>query len=613
MCWGLRFTRCGSRYTGLLLSGGAVLLLVVWVGCDTMQPARSSDMAGEQAGLPPVLRRMQQVYPELASGRFVSLADFESRAQVALFRTIGADGVEGDRPQPGLSILRSRNETGAASLKGRLESADDRLLFDGKNSRELALIRDWTPYHLLMMSVYGSDDGATLELEISSGKHTPLSWTHTLHVRPGWNLVRLDVGTIGESIDLSNVRRLAWRAPEAYDAVEFYLDDLILTDNTRAIVPRTDDEDALYVLRRGRRIVVGAPGRFELALADGVIVSWRGPHRQNLADPGGLGPWPVPLAANWNAQPGVPVAYDDPALFVDWGNTVATMQKLVEATTFRAVVEGQWRYVDLASGSEDPGADLATRPGHSWRYVIYPFGRVHVRIESTAPEGGWPGPRVGYAIGLAGRSEFSIFTPAAAGTARTRPDYLVAAREAESRADLLWTWPRNRGLTRFRELTTPDGRRLAIVAGDVGVDEAAATVHLLRVWPTDMDDVQVAEALAADYQNTAVITASTGRSVTDAVGDDDQDGYNESDGCYELATDGRALRFDFNPEGRLRFDTLLRVRGTAGTRCWAYARGRRLTDLGRDLDEALLVYLGRVTSTPTTIELHTLETTPAAP
>ena len=79
----------------VLVFGGAVLVTALTAGCNMFGPKSDSG-----AGLPPILQRMQKAYPDdLASGRFVSLADFESRGQVLLFRTVGPDGTEDQRQE----------------------------------------------------------------------------------------------------------------------------------------------------------------------------------------------------------------------------------------------------------------------------------------------------------------------------------------------------------------------------------------------------------------------------------------------------------------------------------------------------------------------------------
>ncbi len=584
----------------------AAIVLLLVAGCDAFQTGtKGGSGQNNDTRLSPLLRRMQAAYPDLESGRFVSLADFESPGHVGLFRTVGPDGSETDRPQPSLSILRSRNETGAGSLKARFNGPDDIMLFDGKHSQQLALIRDWRKYGLLLMSVYGPPDGTAVEFTVQSGDKAPIRWSRMFRVTPGWNLFRLDTATIGDTIDLADVRVLAWRIPQSPGAVELYFDDIILADNTRHLVGENTGPQELYVFSRGQRIHVGVRERFELAFADGLIVSWREPGGENLADIGGLGPWPVPLPADWHSRGEAPVAYDDPALFAPWGATVAATQRLIEATAFRVVLEGRWRFA--APGTPPPAGatDDDTRPGHTWQYVIYPSGQMYVRVVSRAGQAGWSGPRVGYVIGLDGRRDFRCVQPPPADARGEPPTFVLAARSAPKQSDLLWTWPRTSALGHQRELTSADERRLAVIAGDLEAADVVDTVHLLRLWPTDIDAAPEGASFAADYQNPARLAPTAGNVMTDAPGDLDHDGYNESEGCYELSLADGVLHFDFDPGPHLRFDPVFRVHEAASRRCWVYARGRVASDTGRDAGDNLLFRLAPVVSAPTSVEVHT--------
>ncbi len=558
-----------------------------FVSCETPPPA--TDAPQRRPALSPVLQRMQQTYDDLSSGRFVSLADFETPGQELLFRCVGADGVEGQRPQPTLSILRSRNETGAGGLKARFADVADSLRFDGHRSPDLALLRDWQPYALLLMSIYGPPEGTRIEFGVESGTRLPQRWTRTLNVAPGWNLYRLDVATIGDQIALHDVRSLVWRVPELTAPVELYFDDLILADNSQTVLGAQAGPDEVYVNTRGRRIQVGVRERFELEFADGLIVAWRGGTPDNLADVGGLGPWPVPLAENWTTVD--PVAHDDPAAYAAWGAAAATTQRIVEATPFRVLIEGRWAF-------SPPGGRDETSPGHAWRYTIYPQGQVYVRVRSTAPPGGWGAARVGYAVALDGRRGFAALPAADAG------GFALLARPGGSRADLLWSWSSPTGLPRRRVQTSADDARLAVVVGDLAAEQTVETAHLLRFWPTDIDGVPEAAGFANDYAQPAALEVSTGSLITDAPGDLNRDGYNESEGCYELVPGGRALRFQLEPARLLRFDPVFRVHDTAGQRCWVYARGRMIQTVGRDAEDNLLVWLGSVVSGRTAVEVH---------
>ena len=546
---------------------------------------------------------MQKTYEDLASGRFVSIADFETPGQEAMFRCVGPDGKEGDRPQPALSILRSRNETGAGGLKARLGSSSDQLLFDGQRSTQMALIRDWRPYSLLLLSLYGPPAGVLLEFSIASGAQVPLRWSQTIQVKPGWNLFRVDLAAVADHVDLADVRALGWRAAQLAAAVDLYLDDIILADNTRQMLGETAGPGELYAFARGRRIYLGARDRFELSFADGQIVGWRSGNDQNLVDIDGLGPWPVPLANDWYEGPSAALAYDDPQLFATWGGAAVASQSVVEITPFRVVVEGRWRFASPSAVPPDSPNDESGGCGHTWRYVIYPSGQVFVQVRSNAPEAGWGAPRVGYAIGLDGRRGFNRVSPPA--DSRGDPvQFVLMARPAAGRADLLWTWPQAAQLSHQRELGSADERRLAVIVGDIAAARTVETAFLLRFWPTDIDAAPEALGFAGDFRSPAVVTTRSGRRLTDVPGDADHDGYNESEGCYEFAPDDRVLRFDFDPGRYLRFDPVIRVHDTAGRRCWVYARGRLINDVGHDAAENLLFRPGRVASAPMAIEVH---------
>lgn len=576
-------------------------------GCELLQPPGDGGRApvAGQTSLPPVLEQMRKAYPDLASGRFISLADFESPGQVGLFRTVGRDGTEGDRPQPALSILHNRNETGVGSLKVRLERPDDRLLFDGKRSAQLALIRDWRNYALLLVSVFAPPEGISIEFSVQSGEPKPIQWKRTIHVTKGWNLWRLDLDTLGDTIDLADVRALGWQAPQLKAPVEFYLDDIILADNTRQIVGENAGPEELHVFTRGRRIHVCARDRFELAFLDGQIAAWRDLGGENLVDTGGLGPWPVPLSADWATRPGAPVTYDDPQLFASWGPAAAATQRLVEVSTHRVVLEGEWRFANPPASQPSDAVTAAPPPGHTWRYVVYPSGTIYIAVQSRAPAAGWSAPRVGYALGLDARRNFRRIEPPGAAPGADRASFALLARAGKGRADLLWTWPKGAALAQQRELVSADERRLAVIAGDVEAGSVVETTHLLRIWPPDIDAAPEGESFTRDYQNPARITATVGQVRTDIPGDANHDGFNEAEGCYELALVDGALRFDFDPGAALRFDPVFRVHEAAGRQCWVYVRGRAVQDLGRDHEQNLLFHLGHVSGAKVALEVHT--------
>lgn len=582
-----------------------VMTLAAATGC---QPSlRSADLQPhDQSGrrvLPPMLARMQRKYADLHTGRFVCLADFNTRPQAALFRILGPDGTQA-RSQPTISVRRSIDETGAGGLQARLNGPQDQLLFDGARSEKLALVRDWREYHLLLLSMYGPPDGLMLEFSVQSGSDAPIRWTRNLFARPGWHLYRLDLAQIGEDIDLAEVRALRWRAPRITAPVDLYLDDLILTDNTRYLLGENAADGEFYALTRGRRIHVGARGRFELAFCDGVIVEWHADQQRNLTVRSGLGPWPVPLPEDWNLRRADPVVYDDPALFADWGERVTATQRLVEKSGFRVVIEGVWRFLP---GWRAAGADLRppAAPAHSWRYVIYPSGQVCVRTTSRVRDAFWSDERVGYTVALDGRSGFTRVICESTSDEEPGPNFVLMTQPGRQRPDLLWCLHSPAAATRQLELVSADERRLAITVGDVEPTDTVDAAHLLRFWPRDIDAAPEAESFAADYQRPAALVASRGRVVTDAAGDLDRDGFNESEGCYELMLEAGLLRFRLRPGSSLRHHPIFRVHGTAGQDCWVYVDGRIIHRQGRDIQGNLLFTLSRAVGVPLTIEVNT--------
>lgn len=589
MCSGRPFTRSSGSGIALALVG------TLLSGCELpgARPAPAADVSAP----PPVLRRQQAFYPGLTSGRFISLADFESPEQVELFRVLWSDGLEGGLTQPSLSIRRARNETGAGSLKFQLTTSKQ-LVADGQHSEILGLPSDWRPYGLLLMSIHAPENTGAIQVGVESDQ-PPLAWQQSYPLRPGWNLIQIDTASVGDEVNIADVRRITWQLPTDTPRGEFYLDDIILADNTEPIIDRDPTRGALYAFKRGRRIHVGATDRFELAWADGAIVHWTGPDGVNLADPRGLGPWPVQLNDDWQAPTTQPVRYDDPAPYRYWGSAVVARQTIVEASPLRVIVESQWRFVTPGDAPDE--TRLHNAPGHTWRFTVYPTGAVHVHAVSRSPAEGWGLPLVGYAVGLDGRRDFACETVARSTDEATGP-FVHARRTRPGAADLVWVSVPP--LPRQQELATVDDRRVALLAGAQPAAPRVETAHLLRIWPTDLDGRPEALSIATDFRQPAAVRITTGQRVTNVPGDLDHDGFNEATGCYEFAAEAGVLRFTLDPQDRLRFNPVCRIQGIDGPRCWAYARGRLIETHGRDANNNVLLALGEVLAAETLVEVY---------
>ena len=585
-----------------------LMAVTLSTGCEL--PGRT-DGAGSGNGrdqvqqLPPSLARMRDHYEDLRNGRFVCLADFNTLAQAELFRTVDQVGRE-TANQPGISVRQSVDATGAGGLKVRLDDAGERVLFDGRRSGKLALVRDWSNYNLLLFNIRGPDDGIMLEFGVESGTDTPLKTTRKLFAKPGWHLYRFDIADLGEEIDIMDIRALSWRAPELAQPADLFFDDFLLTDNTHTLLGADASDGELYISSSGRRIMIGARGRFELAFADGMIVEWQAGVRHNLTVRSGLGPWPVPLPEGWDQRRDNPIIYDDPSLFATWGEQVATKQRIVEQSCYRVVLEGIWRFETAA----DQAPNLDGQPEHRWRWTIYPSGQVYLSVRSSPGNRAWPESQLGYVVAIDGRSGFQrVVSNSGAGTDED-VNFVLMSQPGRDKPDLLWCGHAPATIRRQLELISEDGRRLAVTAGDIPVAGVMETAHLLRFWPWDLDSAVEAESIAGDYQHPARLDVARGQVVRDAPGDLNSDGFNESQGCYELALDEGLLRLVFQPETKLRYGPMFRIRGTVGKTCWVYAEGRIINADERDREGNLMFGLPGVFSRPLKIEVNTQATSP---
>jgi hypothetical protein len=590
---------CSWRHAARL----ALLTVAFAVGCQQPTTGVQADAVPERA-LGPLLQRLRDSYPDLRNGRFIILASMESPDEVGLFRVVNARG-EPTREQPWLNLLRSREQTGVASLAARLHGSEERLILDGKRSSKLSVPRDWSRYALFLASVLAPSEGLALELTVESGAEAPVQWTRMARLSGGWNTLRFDLAELADEVDLTDVRAVSWRAPQASGPFDLVLDDLLLTDNQESILEPVTDRPQLYAFRLGRRLHVGVPDRFEMALSDGVITYWPDSSGKNQCPRTGLGPWPIPLSADRQAWHATPVRYDDPAHFAAWGASVGARQRLVECTPVRVVIESQWAF-GATAGDEVDGERLpAGRPSHTWRYTCYPDGRVYIRTTSEGSGFDWPGEQVGYALALDGRHGFQRAKPAMPGAIGREPGpFVLMTCAGVACGDLLWGPHRPAREAEVLDLVSSDERRLAELIAPLPRGERVDAAHLLRLWPTDLETAADGASFMNDYRNPARVTVTLGSLRTDVPGDLDQDGFNESEGCYEIAAADGVARCTFDPAGRLRHDPVFRVHQTIGRRCWVYVEGQVFSGVGRDANGDLLIPMARLVDRPLRLEVH---------
>ena len=93
--------------------------------------------------------------------------------------------------------------------------------------------QDWSPYQVLALDVYYKsehrDKALSLGVRIDDTNSSPQNqqwYAEGFDLIPGPNTIRIDIGRVGENIDLTQVKRLMLFTEELDDEVEFYLDNL---------------------------------------------------------------------------------------------------------------------------------------------------------------------------------------------------------------------------------------------------------------------------------------------------------------------------------------------------------------------------------------------------
>jgi hypothetical protein len=350
--------RCGSLLGCLF----ATVLTLLNLHCRAAAPKSVSSATHTD--------RLIRQYPDLRTGRFAVIADFEDAAHAELFTLSGTGAAEA------VTITRQgRAETGGSCLSYVARSAQDELVINNERAMNWYLRRDWRGYELLLVSLEVASAGRgtpsrTLEGDISlvtgpPERHKTVHAPARLH--PGWNLLRLDLVELADRVALDDVREVRIRAAGMSEAVVLRLDDVILASNREDLMGHSGEADgALYVQRMGRGFNIGAGGRFELGFSGGQIVRWydlaADPYRnRNLLAGSPIGP-------DWSAAVGL----DSAAA----GGVIARMD-LLEMNRVRAVVSSEWHL-------EVPSAGTAANAPTPWTFIVYTSGQVFVRLREPS-------------------------------------------------------------------------------------------------------------------------------------------------------------------------------------------------------------------------------------
>ncbi|MGD8452143.1 MAG: hypothetical protein PVJ57_10025 [Phycisphaerae bacterium] len=548
----------------------------------------------EPAGVP--------IEDEVQLAGAITLADFQTPDQANCFHLVSADG---EVPQPTTSPLPETADPTQRCLVAPFNAPDQQLELDVASLSTTPAPTDWHKFGVLLYRLHAQGESANLTLILEAGPEGRQVWSEPVHAHAGWNHFQLDLDTIARQIDLSRVQRLSWRSAGP-GAVTIHLDDLRLANRTRWLLGESAEPGELSAYARGGWLHVASVGRYELVFHDGLIAGWFADSPGNLTVGSGLGPWPVPLPAGWAAQeqPSIPAdirASSDADQVRDWRR----QQRLLEATPLRVVVEG--RHSPVAAG----GTSSVTSE-RSWRYVVYADGRVCVRTSYHPDAEVNVRTVVGQVVALSGRAEFRLAEPPAVDPYRPPAAYMLLTRPGEQGADLLWVPAQPETFAQSRVLREETPPTLLALTGDLTGTPSVEAASALFIWPPNLDDAAAAEPLAAGYQRPVALTPLAGELVRDAPGDLNGDGFNEAEGCYELALRRGVLRFVFDPGDLPRETPVFRVQGSAGHRCWIYADGQALKEEQRDAAGRLMFTLPGTIRVARNVEVHA-RTTPPSP
>lgn len=531
--------------------------------------------------------RFLLAYPELRSGPFAVIADFEDAKHMELIHSSPA----APKASYVWDVRGGRPETGRGCLRLRFGSRDDGIIINNDDATHWFLKRDWRQFDLLLMAVHSPESGLSLEVDIGSGpSDDPHHAGSTIALDRGWNVARLDLAEVGEHILLDDVRELRLAVSGMNKPVDVRFDDIILTAAREELFGDSKNRDGdLYVQRVGRRWRIGAGGRFEWTFAHGQVAAWyhlaTDPYRlRNLVRGTTLGPTPVVLDGENAAQNG----------FESLGERVISRQAILEMNPVRAVVLVEWRFAD------DPDAPLHDLPFQRWLYTIYATGQVYVGVEATGATERWSPPGLGLAVAL---------SPAVGATFEAGPSHGAdvdgeqdppespaygVLRSAEGDAQLVYVPSPTDSGTRVVKQMDVEHNRVLLIATDRGDSEAVKTwsVHLLLAGVGEESQRQVAER-ALSYARPPTLVVEVGSA----------HGFDPSTGCYVLSPQDGRVRFVIEGTVAPLFSPAFRILEPEGLQAWVYVQHRILDRVARDRAGNLLFQLPGVIRDRTTIEV----------
>ena len=588
----MRKRRQGSIFVRRLTWSWFVVATVA--GCGPLAAPRPV----YQPALAPTSDRLVAAYSDLASKRFQILADFETPEQGSLFRLQAAGA---SNPMT-ITTERARRETGVGSLKMPLLNSSQQVVAADSPGGKWAMFRDWSKYHLLLMSVFAPRELGGFTFSVGSGLDHKLTYRHPrIFLKSGWNLIRIDLADMSDQINLADVREVRLWCEPLDTPVDLYLDDLILVDNEQVVFGKPEGEAGdLYVKSQGRRLVVGSVERFELAFYRGRIIQWfdlaHDPGRlHNLAGRGVLGPTPV-VVTN---EPAPGVRLDDTSQWSALGMSVESFQRIEEINPVRAVVLGEWRF----GASGEPTSERS--PFHRWQYSVYGDGRVYLECRGTARTAAFEPPGLGVVLACDGDQGFvrHVVEGAAGGGSAPvgKEPFALFNRSEGGQADLL--------VVPFQPLVVRTIRadqdpRLCVLWRLPATGDQFLLAAMLRVWPGDLDSPDKARPYAIDYCHPLPIVLDAGQLVRTDDGDYNNDGFSEARGYYVLQLDGNVAKVRLDGRQHPRFSPVFRIVDVAQRDVWVYVDGRQIRNIHRTSQGDLLFAVPGVITGEVLIEVN---------
>jgi hypothetical protein len=547
---------------------------------------------------------LREYYPDLAAGRFAVLADFEDPAHQELFELVGSD------PAVCLNVAETGgvSATGGRCLEFTLNAPEDRLTAGANRSAKWMLKRDWRPYNLLLMNVYSPVEPLELELVLVAGRGSLASnAVSQVLLRKGWNLLRLDLGEAADFIAVDEVHEIRWSVPDLDQPVRLKLDDVLLADNRVAVFgDRENGDGRLYVVQDGRRLIVGAGGRFEFAFANGQLSRWYSlgddPARLHnlVGQDGALGPLPVALAGG--ADNLAAAAASPMAGFAALGDVVTVGQRIVEASEVRVVAECDWTF------GSDLGPDRSDAARLSWRYTIYPHGRVYVDLACTTQHADFQAQDLALMVTRMATPETPVRVHTAGdggGSGQVPRDAFVCiggSREAE----LLWVVRTGDSPVTIDVTRDPSDARLSFLARGWPRERPKHRWScMLQVWPKGLCAEPLAGAGPGACFDAPPVELLVGELKCDSPGDYDADGFNEREGALVVRPESNRVLLRLGGEGTTLVNQVVCVTDIAGREPWVYVDHVIHQPVARVETRDLLVFeLPTVSERELTVEVY---------